>query len=178
MSKTVFLLRFSCSVNPLREAWLSSVKNCFFCELFFGRLSPSQGKRGSFSCFCSSAIWSMYPGRCIVLNLTSVPRHDSRPRPGGSRTAANCQRQARRPNALPLHYRGRLFTENAVRVSIFCVLPHAVFTQMSKNERKVFFSIFSSWKQPSAGNLGFNKNCFFFPIFACPNLSTKRFATM
>ena len=36
--------------------------------------------------------------RLKVLSLTSVPRYDSRPGPRGSRTAASCQRQARRPN--------------------------------------------------------------------------------
>ena len=36
--------------------------------------------------------------------LVCVPRHDSRPGPGGSRTAASCQPQAWRPSAIPLHH--------------------------------------------------------------------------
>ena len=42
--------------------------------------------------------WSLH------LSLSLCTTSDSRPGPGGSRTAASCRRQARRPSAIPLYH--------------------------------------------------------------------------
>ena len=52
--------------------------------------------------FFASAFRPVWPGRCD-LSFICIPRHDSRPEPGGSRTAASCPPQTRRPSAIPLH---------------------------------------------------------------------------
>ena len=44
------------------------------------------------------------PVAALYSALVCVPRHDSRPGLGGSRTAASCQRQAWRPSPIPLHH--------------------------------------------------------------------------
>ena len=54
--------------------------------------------------FFASAFRPVWPGRCIVLSLSLCTTSDSRPGPGGSRTAASCRRQARRPSAIPLYH--------------------------------------------------------------------------
>ena len=54
--------------------------------------------------FFASAFRPVWPGRCIVLSLSLCTTSDSRPGPGGSRTAASCQREDWRPPAIPLHH--------------------------------------------------------------------------
>ena len=50
------------------------------------------------------ALISVISPTTAYLALVSVLRYDSRPGPGGSRTAASCQPQVRRPSAIPLHH--------------------------------------------------------------------------
>ena len=58
-----------------------------------GQRGPHQPPQTIILFFFASAFRPVWPGRYIFLALVCVPRHDSRPGPGGSRTAASCQRQ-------------------------------------------------------------------------------------
>ena len=103
-------------------------QNWWFFAIFFGSVHLS-GKtrieRWKLKVFCfffvASAFRPVWPGRCIWA-LVCLPRHDSRPGPGGSRTAASCQPQARRPSAIPLHNSaGWKKKKKKKKLKVFCV---------------------------------------------------------
>ena len=67
--------------------------------------SYTETRLRTMSCFFLRAPFGQYgPVAALYWALVCVPRHDSHPGPGGSRTAASCQRQARRPSAIPLQH--------------------------------------------------------------------------
>ena len=94
---------------------------------------------GSGTFFVASAFRRVWPGRCIVLSLSLYRLTTCALDEGGSRTAASCQRQARRPSAIPLHHSasygsGTTWVAIAVNVAIdphpltrsgwWCLLSH------------------------------------------------------
>ena len=81
----------------------------------------------AFHVFLLRAPFGQYgPVAALHWALVCVARHDSRPGLGGSRSAASCQRQARRPSAIRLHHSAGGFVfhgldpQNGSVFSFFC----------------------------------------------------------
>ena len=83
------------------------------------RKNPKTSWPKALAIFLLRAPFGQYgPVAALYWALVCVPRHDSRPGPGGSRTAASCQRQAWRPSAIPLHHSAGYSSQNIGEANI------------------------------------------------------------